>query len=124
MVSAVVVDLDGTLFSSGTTVSERSIAALEACSKAGVKIVVATVRPYLSVKHQLDIRLHEGSRWICSNGATIYEGDQCIYEDAMPADIAKEVISLLESSCQILSVSVLGWVGRSIAVVSAMVTSS
>ena len=71
MVSAVVVDLDRTLFSSGITVSERSIAALESCWKAGIRSVIATMRPYLSVRHLRDVRVHRDAHWICSKGATV-----------------------------------------------------
>ena len=101
----VAVDLDGTLFFAGTQVSERSIVALQCCRRLGIRVAVATARPYLSVKHRLHPRLHVGDHWICSNGAAIYHGDRCTYKDAVPEVAAKEVLARLNASPDKLIVS-------------------
>ena len=96
-ISLLALDLDGTLFRKDTSVSERSIAALEACRRKGLTVAIATARPLVAVEGRLDERLWRGIPWVCSNGAAIYEDRQCVYTDALPADTAREVLQRLES---------------------------
>lgn len=105
MISLLALDLDGTLFRSDRTVSERSIAALEACRRRGVRAAIATARPLLAVDGVLDGRLKPGVPWICSNGACIYEDEECVHTDALPVYTAREVLQRLESHEEPLTVS-------------------
>lgn len=98
LTSLIATDLDGTLFHSRGVVSERAIAAIHACQAAGMHVTIATARPYLSVKHLLDPRLHSDTYWICSNGALLYRGDRCLYQDALAVGTALAVLRRLYAS--------------------------
>jgi len=101
MISLLALDLDGTLFRDDRSVSARSIAALEACRREGLSVAIATARPFVAVKGRLDARLSSGVPWICSNGALIYEDEQCVYTDAVPPDTAREVLQRLASQAEL-----------------------
>lgn len=105
MISLLALDLDGTLFRDDRSVSERSITALEACRREGLKVAIATARPFAAVKGRLDARLCQGVPWICSNGALIYENEQCVYTDAVPPDTATAVLQCLELQAEDLTIS-------------------
>ena len=66
----VALDLDGTLLSSVTGVSEANAAAVREASAAGVAIVLATSRWYALAKHSADL-LGVTAPLICHNGALI-----------------------------------------------------
>lgn len=78
-------DLDGTLFNSQSSVSEKNKEAIKAASKAGITFVIATGRPYsglpLDIMKELDIRYS-----INTNGASLYKVPQkeCLMEHCMP----------------------------------------
>jgi len=105
MISLLALDLDGTLFRDDRSVSKRSITALEACRREGLRVAIATARPFVAVKGRLDARLSRGVPWICSNGALIYEDEQCVYTDAVPPDTAREVLQRLASPAQHFTIS-------------------
>jgi Cof subfamily protein (haloacid dehalogenase superfamily) len=65
-------DLDGTLLRSDHTVSDRSCAALKACSAAGMEVVIVTARPQRTVV-DLARRIGCASTAICANGATVLD---------------------------------------------------
>ena len=97
MISLLALDLDGTLFRSDRTISERTLSALAACRARGVRVAIATARPYASVKTRVDVRLHRGVSWICGNGGSVYLDGQLLYSDELPGGTAREVLSQLES---------------------------
>lgn len=65
-------DLDGTLLRSDRSVSERTCAALKACSAAGIEVVLVTARPHRTV---LDLARLIGcaATAICANGAAVLD---------------------------------------------------
>jgi HAD superfamily hydrolase (TIGR01484 family) len=68
----VATDLDGTIVRADGTVSERTVAALQACQDAGVLVVYVTGRP---VRWMADVVAQTGHRGIalCGNGAVVYD---------------------------------------------------
>lgn len=70
----IAVDLDGTLLTSNSKISERSIKALKAAAELGIEVVIATGRGHFDVRKLLaHIDL---SPWIIgANGATIHKPD-------------------------------------------------
>jgi Cof subfamily protein (haloacid dehalogenase superfamily) len=66
-------DLDGTLLSAKGQLSERTIAAIEAASSAGIVFAAATGRSHISAAPRL-APASPAMRWaICSNGASLYD---------------------------------------------------
>ncbi|SEC42080.1 HAD family hydrolase [Paenibacillus sp. GP183] len=72
-ISAIVLDLDGTLLNSSKKVSERNLDAVLRCSHNGMKIIVATARPPRSVRALLPIELLDISSFVFYNGALIVD---------------------------------------------------
>jgi Cof subfamily protein (haloacid dehalogenase superfamily) len=96
--SLIVTDLDGTLFQSRGVVTDRSVSALRRCLDSGMSVAIATARPYLSVLHLLDERLHDGLFWVCSGGAAVYRDHQLICETPLTSQEAQSVLSRLYAS--------------------------
>jgi hydroxymethylpyrimidine pyrophosphatase-like HAD family hydrolase len=96
--SLIVTDLDGTLFQSRGVVTHRTISVLRRCLDSGLSVAIATARPYLSVFHLLDQRLHSGLFWVCSNGAAVYRDHRLISETPLTPEEAQSVLSRLYSS--------------------------
>ena len=98
MISLLALDLDGTLFRSDLTISERTLSALDACKALGVRLAIVTARPYASVKMRVDARLHRGVPWVCGNGGSVYLDNRLLHRNELPAETAKAVLSTLESA--------------------------
>jgi len=96
-ISVIAIDLDGTLLRSDSTLSDRSIKAIEQCVIQGLHIVIATARPFLSAKQRLSKVRTSKLYYICSNGAAIYQEDQPIYIDSIDAIVAQECIDIFYS---------------------------
>lgn len=73
-VKLVASDLDGTLLGIDSTLSSRTVAAVQAASAAGIEVVAVTGRSHWSSVEIL--RPADCIRWIvCSNGATVYDSE-------------------------------------------------
>ncbi|MBS2963732.1 HAD hydrolase family protein [Actinocrinis puniceicyclus] len=68
----VATDLDGTLLRSDGTVSDRTCAALAACTAAGVEVLLVTARPQRMVL-ELARRIGCTATAICANGAAVLD---------------------------------------------------
>src|SRR5262245_24444038 len=94
-IALIALDLDGTLFRSDTTVSDRTLGAIDACRTKGLHIAIATARPFASVKRFLPASLHRDVPWICGSGGSVYENAVCLYQDLIDVDTAQAVVEVL-----------------------------
>lgn len=92
-------DLDGTLFNSQSSVSDKNKEAIKAASAAGTTFVIATGRAYNGLP--LDDMKELGIQYaINTNGASVYTVPQkeCLMEHCMPweqtADLVDELLTL------------------------------
>jgi Cof subfamily protein (haloacid dehalogenase superfamily) len=70
-VSAIVLDLDGTLLNSNKEVSPRNMDSVLKCSNYGIPIIIATARPPRTVRDLLPQQLQELGIMIYYNGALV-----------------------------------------------------
>jgi Cof subfamily protein (haloacid dehalogenase superfamily) len=96
-VRLIALDLDGTLLTRGSNVSEANAAAVRDAVSAGVHIVFATSRWYSLAKHTADL-LGVRSPIICHNGAMIRSpiDDARLLELLVPADAAREIAAIAD----------------------------
>ncbi len=94
-IALIAFDLDRTLFRSDTTVSDRTLGAIEACRNQGLHIAIATARPFASVKRFLPESLHRDVPWICGSGGSVYENAVCLYQDLIDVETARAVVEVL-----------------------------
>lgn len=89
-------DLDGTLFNSQSSISDKNKKAIKAASDAGTTFVIATGRPYgglpLEDMKELGIRYA-----ITTNGASVYKVPEreCLFESCMPWEETADLIDKL-----------------------------
>lgn len=90
-------DVDGTLVGRKGVVSKENKLALKKANKAGVKIIVATGRPYnnavnLSKSLGIDVDI------IAANGALIVEGntEKVIYSKPIAEEVCKEILNIIK----------------------------
>ena len=77
-VKAIVVDLDRTLLNTDKTISAYTIKVFNECKKCGIKIIVATARPFRTAKQYCDLIGFDAM--VVSNGARIiYQNQQTDY---------------------------------------------
>ncbi|MBP6963216.1 MAG: HAD family hydrolase [Armatimonadetes bacterium] len=91
-------DLDGTLLRSDSTLSGRTLKALQACHSHGMRLVIATGRSPKTAA----LVIPDGftpSCWVCYNGAEIWNGGGRIAQNAMDVETAKEIVSVVRSLC-------------------------
>lgn len=95
----VALDLDGTLFNSQSSISDKNKKAIKAASAAGTTFVIATGRPYTGLP--LENMKELGIKYaITTNGAAVYKvpEKECLLESCMPwqqtADIADKLLTL------------------------------
>ncbi|MEU6724424.1 HAD hydrolase family protein [Nonomuraea wenchangensis] len=81
----VATDLDGTLLTSGRTVSPRTRDALRLAGAAGAVIVFVTARPPRGVREIAEQAGVTGTA-ICSNGAIVYDLDADEITESLPLD--------------------------------------
>ena len=91
----IALDLDGTLLRSDTTVSDRTLGAIDACRTQGLHIAIATARPFASVKRLLPASLQRDVPWICGSGGSVYENAVCLYQDWIDVATAQAVVEVL-----------------------------
>lgn len=91
-------DLDGTLLRSDGTVSARTVAAVAAIQRVGIRFVVATARPPRWLHDLLHV-VGEHGLAICSNGAFTYDvaGRRVLSERTLSANTAREIVLLLRA---------------------------
>ena len=92
--SVLVLDLDDTLLRSDSTVSPRTLAALNRWRAQGNAIVIATGRPTRSIAPVLPDELHTVP-WISYNGAYVYLDGECIYENLISPQATHAIVSLV-----------------------------
>lgn len=73
-INTIVVDLDRTLLHTDKTLSEYTVKVLNACKKRGIKIMVATARPFRTARQYCDLIVPDAV--VVSNGARIIYTDQ------------------------------------------------
>ena len=73
-IKTIIVDLDRTLLHTDKTLSVHTVKVFESCKKCGLKIIVATARPFRDAKQYCDII--EADAVVVSNGARIICGNQ------------------------------------------------
>ena len=97
-VRLIALDLDGTLLTRGSNVSEGNAQAVREAVAAGVHIVFATSRWYSLAKHTADL-LGVRSPIICHNGAMIRSpiDDARLLELMVPADAAREIAAIADA---------------------------
>lgn len=77
-VKTIVVDLDRTLLHTDKTISAYTVKVFNECKKCGIKIIVATARPFRTAKQYCD--LIDFDAMVVSNGARIiYQNQQTDY---------------------------------------------
>jgi hydroxymethylpyrimidine pyrophosphatase-like HAD family hydrolase len=94
-IALIALDLDGTLLRSDTTVSDRTLGAIDACRTQGLHIAIATARPFASVQRLLPASLHRDVPWICGSGGSVYENAVCLYQDLLDVATAQAVVEVL-----------------------------
>lgn len=89
-------DLDGTLLRSDGTASSRTVNAVAALERAGVRFVIATARPPRWMHDLLDV-VGEHGMAICSNGAFTYDvaARAVVGERTIDAETVREIVTLL-----------------------------
>lgn len=92
----IALDLDGTLFRSDKTVSDRTLNAIAECKQKGMRFVIATARPPRKVVEMLPKALHNDP-WICYNGAEIRIHNKIFYQNAIQPKIAHTIIQHIQT---------------------------
>ncbi len=107
MVELVAIDLDGTLLTSGKTITERTKRVLKALSNQNIKIVIASARPPRSVAAAYKA-LNLTCCVICYNGALIYDpkSKKMLAHCPIKLETAKEIINRARSVHSDILVSV------------------
>jgi Cof subfamily protein (haloacid dehalogenase superfamily) len=92
-------DLDGTLVRPDGTVSARTVAALDACERAGVTVAFVTGRPVRWLAPIVAATGHHGVA-ICANGAVVYdlEHERVLATRAMERDAARMIVAALRGA--------------------------
>jgi len=70
------IDLDHTLLREDLSLSEKTLSMLHRCHCQGMRIVLATARPFRTVVRFCASFYYDAV--VCLNGAAVYEGGQCI----------------------------------------------
>ncbi|GAB2696841.1 HAD family hydrolase [Thalassiella azotivora] len=92
-VRMVATDLDGTVVRRDGTISPRTVAAFEACRRAGVHVVFVTGRPPRWMAPVVEATGHRGTA-ICGNGAIVYDlgAEQVVRSRTLAPDGVVEVV--------------------------------
>lgn len=90
-------DLDGTLISSDTSISNENLGAIKRLSEYGAHIVLVTGRTFYEILPQLTDCPYI-DYFVYSNGACIYkQGSGLVFSNCMPAADAKKIYDILSS---------------------------
>ncbi len=97
MVKLVAIDLDGTLFDSKKNISLDNINAIKKAKQMGVKVVIATGRPFCGVRPVLETLdlLSDSDYVICYNGAKVLNvgTQELIFSRNVDGKLAKDLYS-------------------------------
>lgn len=94
-IKALVLDLDGTLFSSNKSISSRNYQAIKRCFDYGIHIIIATARPPRSVE-QLVTNLQFADYRVFYNGALVTCTSQQIrHHYAIPLHISQQITKFI-----------------------------
>jgi Cof subfamily protein (haloacid dehalogenase superfamily) len=95
--SAVAIDLDGTLFSTDLSISERNRKSLECCLQQGIPVIINTSRSERSTRRLLGKYLADRCSLITLNGAKVI-GNAPLSGSirlTIPPEAAKEIVELI-----------------------------
>lgn len=94
-IKAIAIDLDGTLLNSKKEITERTKEILKKVHKKGIKIIISTGRPYVSIKNLLN-ELEIKDMVIIYNGAKIIDlkNNEVIYEIPLEEKYVKYLIEI------------------------------
>lgn len=100
MIKLIAIDLDGTLLDDNKEISQDNKIAIQKAKTYGIKIIIASGRPYFRVKEilqQLDLN-HNTDYVITYNGGCILIGDnsEIIYEQRLSNQDICEIINFLD----------------------------
>lgn len=104
MIKLIATDMDGTLLDGNGKLPNNFIKILDELAQKDVKFVVASGRPYSSLKEIFKPRDKE-LHYICDNGAFIVENNTVCNVDIIDRDIVKEIVKAsekIENSLMIL----------------------
>ncbi|MDP9399058.1 MAG: Cof-type HAD-IIB family hydrolase [Actinomycetota bacterium] len=92
-------DLDGTLVRSDGTISDRTVAALQAAEAAGLTVVFVTGRPPRWMAEVARRTGHTGLA-ICANGALVYDlhTERVVEEHPLSVEVARQVVRRLRAA--------------------------
>lgn len=100
MIKLLALDLDGTLLNGQKKVSEGNKKALEAAKEKGVKIVITTGRPLMSIEHLLsELNLVDSDEYsITFNGGLVQKNTgEILTKDSLSVDELKEIHDVTSS---------------------------
>ena len=95
MYRAIILDLDGTLFDSGRTVSELNRSVLRRCRESGILVIIATARPLRTVVRRLPGDIHDGYMVLC-NGAWVVKGGAVVLRKELSPSLVQSVVGALQ----------------------------
>ncbi|MBP5177318.1 MAG: HAD-IIB family hydrolase, partial [Clostridia bacterium] len=87
----IAVDIDGTLLSSQSVLTERTKFAVRRLIDRGMIFVLSTGRPYQGIRKFVDALNLNDMPYILYNGAMVMAGGKVIYSLTMPAAVAREI---------------------------------
>ena len=98
---AIILDIDGTLYTSEKKISPRTLKALLKAQDQGIKLILASGRPargMRDVAHELKMDEHDGLL-VSYNGAAVYDcqTDELLFNQAMRVEEVKVVLNHLEN---------------------------
>jgi hydroxymethylpyrimidine pyrophosphatase-like HAD family hydrolase len=98
VIRLIATDLDGTIVHHDGSISARTLRALEAASRAGIRVVFVTGRPPRWMGSVVEATGHRGVG-ICANGAYIYDlaSEAVVQTFAMAVDSALAAVTLVRS---------------------------
>ena len=100
----IALDLDGTLLTSGKTVSPRTLAALIRCMENGMQPVIVTGRSRSSIPALLPPEFPV-MPWISSHGAEVYLDGSRIAENLINVPLAREIAQIAQALAPDMKVS-------------------
>ena len=99
-IKAIVLDIDGTLFTSERTISPKTKAALLQAQARGVKVILASGRPTNGMWHIADeLELNKYNGFIASyNGSHVIDtsNEQVIFDQSINIETSKQILKHLE----------------------------
>lgn len=100
MIKLVAIDLDGTLLNSSREISLENKRAIEIARENGIKVVLATGRPFKGIEKFLEeLNLNKSNEYSITNtGAMVFENksQKTIVENALTLDDYKKIEKLIE----------------------------